>query len=293
MTCRLDNLALIAMFVASACFVDPPPTASDDDDDVTTTAATTGSNTTGPITTTITATAGPTSITNTSGVDSDSTSSGTSFPTSPDTITDASSDDTGNSSSDGSSSDGSSTGMSVLNVEDLIEGDLVITEVMGNPNCVGDNCEWFEILNTTDLPIQLQGLGIGTLDAIEDKIPATFVTAMAILDPGALGVLALDQGWPYAGEPLATYGNDGRLSNSSLNQIAVFGTHRNIIDATTTYLPNGSPDQGRSFSLRPEAWNAASNDVHASWCWSNTVLVAVGADDWGTPGTADVSCVSD
>ena len=76
--------------------------------------------------------------------------------------------------------------------DELAVGDLVITEMMGNPSCIGDGCEWFEVLNTTDLPIDLYGLGIGDIDAIDAENPDTYVLEHAILESGALGVFARD-----------------------------------------------------------------------------------------------------
>lgn len=47
----------------------------------------------------------------------------------------------------------------LLTVDDLSVGDLLITEVMANPDAVSDgNGEWFEIINTTADEIDLNGM---------------------------------------------------------------------------------------------------------------------------------------
>ncbi len=43
--------------------------------------------------------------------------------------------------------------------EELVVGDLVFTEIMADPTwCASDSCEWFEVQNTSDTDIDLQGL---------------------------------------------------------------------------------------------------------------------------------------
>ena len=51
---------------------------------------------------------------------------------------------------------------SVLTVDQLVAGDLVVTEIMNNPAVVTDNVgEWFEIYNNSGREINLNGLEIG------------------------------------------------------------------------------------------------------------------------------------
>lgn len=206
--------------------------------------------------------------------DAESTSSSTGFDT-----------DSADASTTEASS--SSTGDALLlTVDELSIGDLVITEMMGNPNCTADNCEWFEVLNTTDLPIDLFGLGLGDTDSIAAETPATYVIDHAILEPGALGVFARQELWPYdeAVEPLVRYPNSVALSNGEYDTIGLFGFNDILLDEAATFL-GGNENAGHSRQLRNDSWNVTDNDDGDNWCWATTPLPSTStSDDWGTPG---------
>lgn len=192
--------------------------------------------------------------------------------------------DSGSSSgSESSDSDESSTGSDVLLVEELQPGDLIVTEIMANPNCTFDNCEWFEVLNTTAFPIELEGLRIGDQDVVAGNAVPDVIVQSAILEPNTRGVLALEDLWPYPDySPLAVY-NGVELGNSDLVTIGLFRPDDTVIDVAADFFPN--EPQGRSRRLLPTALDAVSNDDDDNWCWSDTPLPSTSiGDDWGTPG---------
>ena len=199
----------------------------------------------------------------------------------------SSDDDSGSTSSDtdsGDTSDGSSTtGTLLLTVDELEPGDLLITEIMANPHCVLDHCEWFELLNTTELPIELDGLRIGDRDVVQGGAQPIALLQSAVLDPGARGVLAREDLWPYPDfEPLARYANLP-LSNGEFETVGIYRPDGEIIDEAADFLPN--EEQGRSRRLLPTALDAEANDEDENWCWSDTPLTSTSLNnDWGTPG---------
>jgi hypothetical protein len=56
------------------------------------------------------------------------------------------------------------------------EGDLRITEVMGNPTCPYDHCEWIEVSNTRGIAVDLTGLDLvdagGNAGPLDAALPA-------------------------------------------------------------------------------------------------------------------------
>lgn len=214
---------------------------------------------------------------------------GTTSTTGPGPDTDDSTD-----ASTGSSSSSSTGDEGILTVEELAIGDLVITEMMGNPNCTADNCEWFEVLNTTEFPIDLHGLGIGDVDAIAAELPDAYVLEHAILEPGTLGVFARQELWPYddAVEPLVRYPSSVALSNGEFDTIGLFGANDLLLDEAAIFLGNNET-AGRSRKLRAAFWNVDDNDDGVNWCWSNTPLPSSStSDDWGTPGFDERDCLT-
>ncbi len=295
-TCTLA--APLAVVLATGCFIDGG--GGGDGDTTATTGATTddtGSSSTGPQITagSITQTATDTT-TGVSATGTDTTASTTQASTVSDSDPSSGTSDTDNGTETTPDTDtdigsSSSTGDDTLSVEELVPGDLIITEVMANPNCDADNCEWFELYNATEFDIDLLNLGIGDRDNFENGTPGTFILVSAILPPDELGVIARQELWPYdeSPEPLARYSNAVQLSNSTFEQVAVFSGNT-VLDVSATFLPN--EEAGHSRALRGEFWNGIDHTDSDEWCWSNTVLPSNStSDDWGTPASDVVECL--
>lgn len=285
----LQSLAIVFVATSTACFVDGGDSVPTDDDE---SGSTSSSETTGgPL-----ITAGSLSAANASTVSAtaetdhgDTSTTAASTSTGPEPQT----DDTADESTADESDSGSTGPKNLLTVEDLSPGDLVITEMMGNPNCTADNCEWFEVLNTTDLPIDLIGLGIGDRGDIDSGIPGAFVADTAVLAPGALGVFARLTLWPYegVGEPLVRYPNTIALSNDAFDTIGLFGAGNLLLDEAALFLGDNA-HSGRALKLRSDFWNDTDNDDIDHWCWSDSPLSSTSlSDDWGTPGFDGDDCL--
>ncbi len=175
-------------------------------------------------------------------------------------------------------------------MDELLPGDLVITEVMANPNCISDNCEWFELYNATEFDIDLVNLGLGDSQDFDNGTPGVFINVSAVLPAGELGVIAREELWPYEGvEPLARYSNSLQLSNGSFERVAIFSGN-DVLDVTASFFP--SEEDGRSRALLAEFWDELDHTDSDDWCWSNTVLPSSStSDDWGTPGSVLIECL--
>ncbi len=274
-----------AALLCSGCFVDSQPEDEREDDEA---------GTTGLVSTTTGITGISASFTT---MDTVATSTTAGPTTANPSTTSADTQDADTQNGDTETTEGAdestSTGAAALTVADLVEGDLIITEVMINPNCSMDNCEWFEVYNNTEEPIDLMNLGIGDRDDALAKVPGVSIPVSVILPPGEVGILAQETLWPYdmSPEPLVTYADDVRFSNSEFELVAIFGPN-GVLDETATVFANEAPDDGRSRMLMPDHWDHVDNDESDVWCWSNTVLPSTSiADDWGTPGSPDVVCL--
>ncbi|MBL9105388.1 MAG: lamin tail domain-containing protein [Myxococcales bacterium] len=169
-----------------------------------------------------------------------------------------------------------------LGVEDLVAGDLVVTEVMYNPTCAGDNCEWIEIFNNTAQQVDLNGLVIQ--DSLQQANQQGKVNVSVLVDPGAYAVLGKTTmvNWPYPNPPAAFYGANPALNNSGGDQ--VFLKNSTItIDKSAAYT-TVMGDQGLSWKLAPTKVNAVDNDVAANWCYSADVFYMA---EKGSPGVAN------
>ncbi len=283
----------ICCLALSACFSDASPNPNETGE--------TGTSGTGEPTGLVTGisasasatTSGTSSSTGSSGSTTESNdSTGGTGSTSGSTATHDSSSSTA-AATEGSSSESSgdsSTGDGILQASELVEGDLVITEIMGDPTCTGDNCEWFEVYNATEFPISLVGLGIG--DRSDAPLPDVDgqVLADVVVEPGGLAVLVkqpLD--WPYDAEYAGAYGPNPSLNNNTPERLYIFTPDGEILDESPLFI-NEPADQGRSLSLRPEFWDA-DNSNGDNWCHSNDELASSAGSEWGTPGSAAVNCV--
>lgn len=187
--------------------------------------------------------------------------------------------------SDGSGEESGSTGSTgemILTVPELLAGDLIVTEVMWNPGCQFDECEWIEVYNTLDQPIDLQGLRV---DDASGNGSRGLVTTNVVLEPAGFAVLAFsDLSWPYPEPPDALYGVV-HLNNSDPERVILLG--EDVVLDETPLFSVGGLEEGRSTALANASFDHIINDDEAAWCGSSTELDAAGDIEYGTPGEAN------
>jgi len=164
-------------------------------------------------------------------------------------------------------------------------GDLLVTELMIDPDAVYDNLgEWLELQNTTDSAIDLQGLVLHDGEDEQNVVLGSLLLpagGYAVL--GASGDMALNGGVPvdYALEDLS-------LKNTADTLIV---ERNGVVFDTVSYSKDAGfvIISGQSMSLDPAATGAADNDDPASWCEASTPY---GDGDLGSPGAANTPCTS-
>jgi hypothetical protein len=168
-----------------------------------------------------------------------------------------------------------------LTVDDLLPGNLVITEIMRDPaDVVDDVGEWFEVLNATPASVELDGLvvrddGIDTFTVAGPLVVAAgerIVLSRALTAAG--GATDLEFGAAMA----LGNGEDEIVLEAAAGEIDRVGW-----DAGATWIE----PVGASMTLDPDATDAGSNDDPAHWCEGTTVY---GATDRGTPGASNDAC---
>jgi cysteine-rich repeat protein len=168
-----------------------------------------------------------------------------------------------------------------------VPGDLVITEIMRNPDVVLDDAgEWFEIYNPTSSTFDLQGLVFH-----DDGTEAFTVTTPLVMGPNSYLVLGRN-GDPGTNGGLGVdyvYASSFYLGNGA-DEIQI-DSGATVIDrvAWMTAAPMIWPSPtGASISLDPSATSGASNDFLTSWCAATTPIVPGG--DLGSPGLPNPTC---
>lgn len=191
-------------------------------------------------------------------------------------------------SSTGAMQDESTGSEPALGVDDLQPGDLVVTEVMWNPNCGGDACEWIEILNTTGSMVNLLDLYVQDIDV--SAANQGRVTIDVLVEPGAVAVITRGVSfWPYDFEPGAVYGPNPGFNNDQPEAVVIRNSTA-VLDETAVFLLD--VEEGVAWSLTGTALDAVSNDSAGSWCGSSTVLPTVSTTEFGSPGVINESCAS-
>ncbi len=152
-----------------------------------------------------------------------------------------------------------------LQLSELVEGDILLTEVMPDPKLVSDtDGEWIELYNTTESPISLDGL----------SEPCEIASAVAI-GPGEHLVLAKKSDSSING------GIEGAVQCSiSLTNSA--GTKRvSGQGVTTDTFSYGTPKSGKSIQ---RSFDGVYSDV------SCDSVSEFGSGDLGTPGSVNGAC---
>ena len=163
------------------------------------------------------------------------------------------------------------------------EGELVITEILKDPSKVTDgNGEWFEIYNTTEAALDLQGCTLrddGTdSHVITSSVPiagTSYVVLGTNADEGTNGGVTV--GYEYSGISLA---------NGDDEVVIVCG---GVIVDWVGYTDAAFPDLvGTAMQLDASSFDMGANDNGANWC---PATAPFGAGDLGTPGAANAPCV--
>ena len=170
-----------------------------------------------------------------------------------------------------------------LCVEDLVAGDLVITEIMKNPSAVSDtDGEFFEVYNSSGGSVCLDGLQIW-----DDGSDSTTVSSTLVIPADSYVVFGLsDDSSLNGGVTVDVVYSSVSMANGD-DEIGL-GDLSSPIDYVA-YTDADFPDTaGTSMALDPSAIDAASNDDPANWCDSTSVF---GSGDYGTPGSENPSCI--
>jgi predicted extracellular nuclease len=169
----------------------------------------------------------------------------------------------------------------VQKAESANPGDVIINEIMQNPSAVSDSDgEWFELINATNAPIDINGWTIEDNDFdshfIDNGGPLIipvegFLILAGNADSSTNGGVTVD--YQYSGIALANGADELVLLDNSLVEI-----NRVEWDGG----PNFPDPNGASMALKNPA---VDNNVGSNWYESST---AYGDGDLGTPGTHNV-----
>ena len=163
-------------------------------------------------------------------------------------------------------------------------GQIVITEVMPNPQAVADSRgEWFELYNAGTDKVDIQGWKIRDVSSSNvHTLPSTVFE----VEPGAY-VLFAEESTNNGGLPTADYDYSGiTLGNSGTDGVTILNSMDEVQD-TVSYTASWPWGNGESMSFKdPTVMNpTTANDSSGNWC---TETATYGDGDKGTPGMASV-----
>ncbi len=176
------------------------------------------------------------------------------------------------------------------------EGDIVIVEIMSNPQAVSDAYgEWLEIYNASDRELYLNGLLITS--TVDDDYHVIQSDELLVMSPGQLMVLGIDEDSAANGDVVIDYQyQDVILSNETDDLLIMAGEI--LLDQVTWDDGSTMPDaSGASMSLDPWVYldtdmfvGHVDNDVPENWCYS-IERWSLRSDD-GSPGALNEYCHS-
>jgi hypothetical protein len=176
------------------------------------------------------------------------------------------------------------------------EGDLVIVEIMSNPQTVSDAFgEWFEIYNASGRELYLNGVIITS--TVDDDYHMIRSDELLRMEPGELMVLAVNGDSTVNGDVVADYEySDVILSNETDDLLLM--ADEVIVDQVSWDDGASMPDEsGASMTLDPWVYldtemfvPHVDNDNPDNWC---DAIEAWGARaDFGSPGSLNEYCSS-
>ena len=155
---------------------------------------------------------------------------------------------------------------------------IVISEIMANPGSVSDSYgEWFEIVNTTDSTIDLQGWSIKDLDGDEHELHSD--QASILISPNEYFVLAKNNDQSLNGGVEVDYVYEGYSLSNSDDEVILLDASGSVVDEV--HYANGWPfSSGVSMEIHDPL---IDNALIGSWFSSTS---SYGNGDMGSPGAA-------
>jgi hypothetical protein len=184
-------------------------------------------------------------------------------------------------------------------------GDLAVVELMiaTVANGATDDGEWFEVQNTRNCRLNLNGLRIESPRGSENDVDSLQITQDVFLGPHdtflvADTVPAADNGnllgtvfvWTPSSDPSATTTRDS-LRDSGDDKIVVMDSNRNQIDLVSWNAADWGIEDATSVSFSQGcSWPERSN--WGNWAWSSASWTDTPTRMYGTPNlpNADVAC---
>jgi hypothetical protein len=161
-------------------------------------------------------------------------------------------------------------------------GELVITELMKNPDLVEDDLgEWFEVTNVGDRSLSLAGL------AVEDDDGDGFTVNAWTLDSGARVVFGASTDTSVNGGAPVDFAYDVEVFKLGNDDGAVVLRLGDAVIDVVAYDATFPDEAGCALSLDPGAYDVDDNDPAAAWCSAATPY---GLGDRGTPGALNDAC---
>ncbi len=179
-------------------------------------------------------------------------------------------------------------------VSGLVPGDLVITEIMYDPDAVSDgDGEWFELYNATGHTVNLldlvvaddPGYAAADIFTVSSDVLASAGGRVVFIASGNTdtnGGIKADYDYAGGGVSLNNSGDDVFVGVTS-------GASVTTLDSVTyDELLSWPVAKGMSIELRDTMVNSSSNDRASSWC--KATGVAGSTTDLGSPGAASTGC---
>lgn len=156
----------------------------------------------------------------------------------------------------------------------MLEGDLVITEVMADPNTLNDSeGEWFELYNPTNTAWDLEGCELSDLGGDSALINESVVVA-------PMSYVTLSRGSNPGFGPDYVYGGGFQLGNSGDELIVTCGASEIAQVPMLSAFDFPAAPRGASLALLRDHIDETDNDDGTLWCVSTTNYNG----DFGTPG---------
>jgi len=150
--------------------------------------------------------------------------------------------------------------------------DLLITEIMANPNAVSDTQgEWFELFNPTAESVDLNGMVLSDDNSLGHVIASG---TGVLINPGSYFVMARNDDSTLNGGFVADYTYSRFSLGNTQDQIIISHSSGDFLrfDYGAGFAPNGGSMELIDAVMLPENYAATTT--------------MFGAGDFGTPGTA-------
>ena len=180
-------------------------------------------------------------------------------------------------------------GCNSCKIAPIVASPVLISELFVHSINVDDGfSEWFEIYNTTEQAVDIEGWTISTGKGGQHVIANGGPLEIA---PGGFRVIGASKSKIFNGKVTVDYAWKNISLDDTSDTLSLFDVNGALVDSVTWGVDTPTPSTGKAMQLDPAYSDSIKNNNPLYWCDALSLIPA--GFDYGSPGALNPTCTPD